>query len=445
MPVLTSVLTPPAPGPVDLLFHAAGQLASHPEAVPNVAVVLHLRGDAPDLTDLRKRVRDRLHLLPCLTHVLSSADGPPRWLPAAPDLDTHVFEQRVTAGPDCLDDAVRELVHRPLPGGAPAWRLVLLAGHAPRTYCLALFSHHEVQDAANLITVIETLLDSEPESGSSSAAAFDTDAVPSPPPQRFLQTAARVWRTTRPHGLWSDPDLPPSGRRHLLWQQLPTHALRETAHAYGATSNDVHMAALAHAVTEWATRHRPAAVRDTLPVMLPVNLRTPAEIGLPGNRFFLALLDLPGGPMTAVRRLHRTLPATAPLKDAAYKQTLHHITRHEPATTYQQLVATTAAPDRLTAVASMFRIRRTLHYRGDPVERVAPVICCPDGFPLTMAVFLYGDTSTACFQIDRALPHGETIPRLWQRAIDDMATCAAPGADSPAHRTTGPAQERDNR
>lgn len=61
-----------------------------------------------------------------------------------------------------------------------------------------------------------------------------------------------------------------------------------------------------------------------------------------------------------------------------------------------------------------------------------------------------GDTSTACFQIDRALPHGETIPRLWQRAVDDMATCAdsttghtgpmrdsdAPGAVSPARFTS---------
>lgn len=88
--------------------------------------------------------------------------------------------------------------------------------------------------------------------------------------------------------------------------------MKETARAYGATSNDVHLAALAHAVGRWAAEHRPDADRDPLPMMLPVNLRTPAEAGLPGNRFFLARVDLPGGPMTPARRLSRILPATAP-------------------------------------------------------------------------------------------------------------------------------------
>ncbi|MDC0770202.1 wax ester/triacylglycerol synthase domain-containing protein [Streptomyces sp. HD] len=422
MPVLTSVIAPPAPNPVDLLFHAAGQLASHPEAVPNVAVVAHLTGTAPDLPELRASIGRRLHLLPCLTHVLTTDDDCPRWSPHAPDLEEHVFAHLVPAGPDRLDETVRELLRGPLPAGAPAWRLVLLSGHAPGKYCLALFSHHEVQDAANLVTVLETLLGPE-DIADPSAAAFP-GPVPSPEPRWFLDTTAFIWRNTRPHGLWNTARRPLSGRRHILWTEVPSRLIEETGRAYDATANDVHMAALAHAITRWAGEHHPEAASDPLPLMLPVNLRTRAETGLPGNRFFLARLDLPGGSMTAARRLGRTSAATAVLKDPAYKQTLHRITQREPKQTYHQLVARTAAPDRLTAVASIFRVRQPLAYLGDPVERVVPVICCPDGFPLTSALFLYAETSTVCFQIDRALPGAETIPLLWRRAVDDMATCA---------------------
>ncbi|MFM9607138.1 hypothetical protein [Streptomyces niveiscabiei] len=422
MTVLTSVLVPPAPGPVDLLFHTAGRHASHPEAVPNVGVVLHLTGDAPDLADLRERVARHLHRLPCLTHVLATGDGPPHWRPAAPELDTHVVEERVTAGPGCLDDAVRENLHRALPADAPAWRLVLLAGHARREYCLALFSHHEVQDAANLVAVVETLLGAD--EGSGSAHAFGPGDVPVPAPPESLATSAYIWGDTRPHGLWNSPGLPLSGRRHVLWREVPTRLLVDTARAYDAGVNDVHLAALAHAVTRWAADHRPAAVRESLPVMLPVNLRTPAETGLPGNRFFLALLGLPGGEMTPARRLRRTLRATAPVKEPAYRQTLFHLTREA---VYEQLVARTAAPDRLTAVASTFRVRTRLSHLGDPVRRVVPIICCPDGFPLTAAVFVYGETSTVSFQIDRALPAGDTVPELWLQAVESMATCAGDG------------------
>lgn len=425
MTVLSSVLTPPAPGPVDLLFHTADRHASHREAAPNVGVVLHLTGDAPDLTRLRERIARRLHRLPCLTHILTADDGPPRWTPAAPDLDAHVTERRVTADTD-LDDTVRDLLHRPLPAGAPAWRLTVLSGHAPRTYCLALITTHAVQDAANLVTVAEVLLAPADDTPGTSAAAFDTGQGRQPDPPRLLDTTAYIWRNTRPHGLWSDPDRPLSGRRHVVWQEVPTRRLKETARAYGATSNDVHLAALAHAVGRWAAEHRPDADRDPLPMMLPVNLRTPAEAGLPGNRFFLARVDLPGGPMTPARRLSRVLPATAPLKDPAYRGALHRMTAQDPYQ-YGQLIARTAVPEGLTVVGSIFRVAGRLAYDGDPVDRVVPIICCPDGFPLTVGLFLYGDTSTASFQIDRALPGAASIPRLWRRALDDMATCAPGG------------------
>ena len=421
MSVLTSVLAPPAPNPVDLLFHAAGQNASHPEAEPRVGAVLHLTGSPPDLAQLRGRVSRRLDRLPCLSHVLRADDGPPRWVSVRPDLEQHVGAHRSRAGADGVDDAVRELLRQPLPVGAPAWRLVVLAGHAAHEYCLVYLTHHSVQDAGNIVSVLETLFGPDEGSGPTSSTVPRFEDTGLPGPRQVLGTVAHTWRGTRPHGLWTSSAQPLSGCRHTLWQDMPNRLLRETARAYGATRNDVHLAALTHAISQWAAEHRPEACRDPLPMMVPVNLRTHDETALPGNRFFLARLDLPGGSMPAPVRLRRTLAPTGPLKDPAYRQSLYRLTRHTPRTLLDQVIARSAQPDSLTAVGSIFTVRKPLRYHGDPVHRFAPIICCPNGFPLAVGLFLYGETSTASFQIDSALTGAEAIPRLWRQAVDDMA------------------------
>ncbi|MFC7310826.1 wax ester/triacylglycerol synthase domain-containing protein [Streptomyces monticola] len=423
MPLLAA---PSTPNPVDMLFHGAGEAASHSESVPNVGVVLHLTGNTPDLAQLRGRVSRRLDQLPCLTHTLTVRDGAPQWTPARPDLQEHVVERRTTAGAGCLDDTVRTLLHEPLPATGPAWRLVLLSGHATGRYCLVFLTHHSVQDAANIMAVAEALFGPEAGTGASSATALTPGDLRPPKLRQLLNTTAHTWRNTRPHSMWNSPTQPLSGRRHVLWQDVPTDLLKDAGRAYGATSNDVHLAALAHAITQWAGEHWPEAREGGVPIMVPVNLRTADEVALPGNRFFLARIDLPGGAMTAPSRLRRSLQATAPLKDPGYKQTLYQLSRHAPRQVLEQLLARSAAPDRLTVVGSIFKIRQSLHYHGDPVDRIVPMICCPDGFPLTVGLFLYGETSTACFQIDQALPEADQIPRLWRQAIDAIAQAAGP-------------------
>ncbi|MGH1555821.1 hypothetical protein ACRAWF_40250 [Streptomyces sp. L7] len=92
------------------------------------------------------------------------------------------------------------------------------------------------------------------------------------------------------------------------------------------------------------------------------------------------------------------------------------------------MIAASAAPDRLTVGGSIFRMDTRFAYEGDPIDRVVPIICCPDGFPSRSDSSSTARRRPPRFQIDRSLPGAMEIPGLWRRAVDDMASCA-PGGD----------------
>ncbi|MFM9442529.1 hypothetical protein [Streptomyces acidiscabies] len=423
-----SVPSVPVPNPVDLLFHGAGQSAVHPEAVPNVGAVLHLSGTAPDLDALVRHVAPRIGTLPCLTHRLVDSGPAVHWARQFPDTARHITAHSLPRGVDHLDTAVRDLLREPLPDAAPAWRLCLLTGHTPDGYTLLYLTHHAVQDAAGIFSVLEALFGPPIAPSQSSGVAPRIADGPAPGAVQMVRSVRHTLRNTRRHGLWTAPDRPLSARRDVLWADVPTGVLRTAGRTLGCSPNDIHLTALAHAVAEWAQEHWPRAAHPALPVMIPVNLRTPDEVGLPGNRFFLARVDLPGGPSSAAGRLPGTLAATAPLKSPAHRSALHRLTHRAPRPLARKFTFRAATPDRLTVVGSIFGSRHPLSFLGDPVHRVVPLICCPQGFPLTAALFLYGETSTACFQIDRALPEAHTLPERWRRAVDEITSGGSAGA-----------------
>jgi hypothetical protein len=205
--------------------------------------------------------------------------------------------------------------------------------------------------------------------------------------------------------------------------------LRAAARAGDASTNDVYITALAHAITEWANTSWPRAAQAPIPIMVPVNLRTSDEVAAPGNRLFLVHIDLPGGPMPLGRRLAHTRVLTAPLKSAEHRAVLRSILTRLPVRPFQRLVALLIAPGRLTLGVSYVVVRGRLHYGDAVVERMDPIICCPPGAPMAVAVFVYGDEATACFRIDTALPDADTLPARWRQALEDMALPTRPASE----------------
>lgn len=417
-----------APNPIDLMFLHAAEQYSHQDASANVGVVLHLRGRAPSIATLRAHVAEHIGRLPCLTHFLDASGPEVRWAEAEPDLDEYVLEHRIEPGDGVVECAVQELRRTPLPRDAAPWRLWLLHGADPAEYAIFYLTSHEVQDAAGICAVVETLFGPQAAARSCGAAVREIDST-AVGALDLIAAATDLVRATRPHSVWSSRARPLSGRRGVYWIDVPTALLHAIGRAAGGSSNDVYLAALAHAVTGWAAEHWPAADAATLPVMVPLNYRSAEEAGLPGNRIALGRVDLPGGRAPAAARLARTIPATASLRGTPRRAALRRILIGVPPALHNLLAQASTTPEQLSVVGSSFPFRRQLHFGQDAVHKLTPLICCPDGFPLTAAVFIYGQTSAVCFQLDKALPEIDQIPGRWRRAVDEMARALDVAAD----------------
>ncbi|MFE2746134.1 wax ester/triacylglycerol synthase domain-containing protein [Streptomyces scopuliridis] len=429
------------PSPADLVMREAERLAEHPDANATVGAVLHLTGAVPDLAGLRGHVIARLAGLPCLTHVLTG-DGPrARWMPAVSDMARHIRGHQVASEPKALEATVRLLLREPWTEGAPAWRVILVHGHVPDGFALLYLTHHAVQDGANVVTVMEALFGPELLPEQFSTLSLGVSSISRPRLRQALRSTVTLVRHARSHHLWRWPAHPLSSRRHLLWAQAPSTGPRTAARASGASTSDVYLTGVAHAITQWAEHAWPRAAGLAIPVMVPVNLRTPDEVAAPGNRLFLTRIDLPGSTMPVGRRLARTRAVTPALKSAEHRTVLRAALTRLPRRLFERFVAASTVPGRLTLCASYLVVRRRLHYGEAPVHRFDPIICCPPGVPMAVAAISYGDTTSACFRIDQALPDTDSLPAHWRQAPADLAATAPPATGSDpalaAHTPTG--------
>ncbi|MFE8915988.1 wax ester/triacylglycerol synthase domain-containing protein [Streptomyces globisporus] len=418
-----------APGPADLVMLRAEQMAEHPDANVTIGTVLHLDGAVPDIAGLRDYVTARLDALPCLTHLMTGYGPTARWKPAAPDMTRHVRSSKVESGPEGLQDVVGRLLRDPWPADVPAWRMVLVHGHVADGFALVYLARHAVQDGANMVTVMETLFGPQlrPEEYSLIARGVSSTARPSP--YQVARSTLSLLRHSRRHHRWQSAAYPLSSRRHLLWAHVPSAGLRTAARASAASANDVYLTALAHAVSQWAEGAWPRAVGEHLPLMVPVNLRTPDEVAAPGNRLFPVRMDLPGAPMPVNQRLARTRERTPALKSAGHKTVLRAAITRLTRRLLQRLVEVSTVPGRLTVCASNLVMRQRLHYGEAAVHRIEGIIACPPGVPLAVVATTYGDTTSVCFRIDTALPGADGIPDRWRQALAGLTAQVSHAAD----------------
>jgi diacylglycerol O-acyltransferase len=416
----------PAPSPADLVLVKAEELAEHPDANARIGAVLHLTGAVPDLAGLREHVTARLDGLPCLTHVLTGNGPTARWMPADPDITRHIRAQHAGGDPEALAAAVCLALREPWPEEAPAWRMILLHGHVPDGFALLYLSHHAVQDGANIVAVMDALFGPRPLSEQLPAPARDASRTPRAGLRQTARSTVSLLRHARRHRLWQSTSHPLSSRRHLLWAQAPSAGLRAAARAGGASINDVYLTAVVHAITQWAKDAWPRATGTAIPVMVPVNVRTPDEVAAPGNRLFLTRIDLPGGTMPVNRRLARTRAVTSVLKSAGHKTVLRAALTRLPRRLLQLLVDASTVPGRLTICASYLVVRRPLHYGEAAVHRIDPIMCCPPGVPLAVVATTYEDTTSVSFRIDTALPGADSLPEHWRQAVTELTRPAPP-------------------
>ncbi|MFD7003812.1 wax ester/triacylglycerol synthase domain-containing protein [Streptomyces mirabilis] len=432
------------PSAADLFLRDLEQRAEHPDAASTIGAVLHLSGAVPELPDLQEYVAARLSHLPCMAHLLHGDGQQAQWVHAVPDPAHHVSARRVARGPEALEAAVQDLMRAPWPEDAPAWRLVLLHGQVADGFALLYLTHHAVQDGGTIVAILEALFGLDTATERPATVLRTPPAEPRPRLRQVLRSAAVLLRHARKHHVWTLPSQPLSSRR-TSWVHAPAALLKAAARADGgASTNDVYLTALGHAIAGWASTAWPRAAQAPIPVMVPVSLRTADEWAVPGNRLFLTRVDLPGGLFPLAQRLARTSTVTAALKSPGHRAVLRAALTRLPTGLLRRLVAMSTAPGRLTLAASCLVMRKRLRYGDAVVNRIDPVMCCPPGAPLAVIMLVYAGEASVCFRIDEALPGADSLPARWRQALEDLSTAGerpttGPGAAAAA--AAGPSTE----
>ena len=304
-----------------------------PGGVPQHVGALLLLGAAPRAAEeLRGALVARAAGVPRLRQRLVGTPlgcGPPVWAddPAAdPARHVRVLPCAEPGDERALLDLAAAVLVEPLPRDRPLWAAVVVPGRAGDALAVVVVLHHALADGLGGLEVLSRLVDG--------VAPGPARPFPQPVPGwRELgadAARARVRALTRPRAAWREARrslaaagglrpvraapcslLGPTGpRRCFATARADLAALHRTAHAHGASVNDVLLAALAGAVCALL------AGRGERVAALRVAVVVAAHREGPGNRVAPLLVTVPTDG-TAAQRLRRVAGVVGAKRDAA--------------------------------------------------------------------------------------------------------------------------------
>ena len=291
---------------------------------------------------IRSEVERRLHLVPRFRQVVREIPlgaGLPVWVDDPTfDISKHVRTATVAPPGDerQLLDFTTELHRQVLDRSRPLWELWCVEGLAGGRVALIEKVHHAMIDGVSGVDVATVLLDLTPDFHPTVAPAWQPGRVPSAPqrlidavvdrallPAAFGRTMLAGWRHPqswlRPsleggHDTWralgglerapsTSLNGPVGTERRLAVIRQPLDQVKEAGGRYGATVNDVIVAAVTHGLRELLDGRGELHDRLVLKALVPVSLRSGAERGQLGNRVGALVAPLPVGIPDPVARL----------------------------------------------------------------------------------------------------------------------------------------------
>ena len=307
-----------------------------PIAIGTVAVA---EGPVPDDREVVDLLIDRLPRMPAL-HALLDDGGVgirrPAWHPApgAPDVAAHVHRIAVgDAGPrgsgaDRLDAAVSRIMEVRMPRDRPLWDAWVVDGLGAGRWALVWRVHHAISDGVGAVFLLGHGFDLAPGGGRTLADAVvdaqrpadrPTDrsaraAAPAPAPPSPLQQVGGAVRSVAAHLRPAVASLVPHApgpltapvgdRRRWVSAQVPLAEVKAARHRFGATVNDVVLAAVAGGFRTLLL-HRGLEVEDrVVRNLVPVSVRGAGEDGV-GNHISALLCHLPVGEADPAERIRR--------------------------------------------------------------------------------------------------------------------------------------------
>ncbi|MEV7441301.1 wax ester/triacylglycerol synthase domain-containing protein [Streptomyces sp. NPDC091204] len=350
-------------------------------------LALRLRGPKPTAERLAALVTSRLPRIPALGEHL---DGPAReesWRTADPfDAADHVHLLEDGSDPDRCAEL---LANQPIREDRPRWGLWLIDTGCHNEYLLAYRAHHAAQDGAAVAHTIRHLLDAR----TPAPPAANAPTAPAPQAPGPLRMSSRLLATAH----------------------VPVDAMRAVSRATGASLHDVYLTALAGALRTWLDPHERAA---PVPVRVPFNVRLRHERQDRGNRVGYNRVLLPVNEPHAAHRLAHIVEQTSAWPRERNRRLLD---RAHPDMMWRYALRSVTPGDAL-ASATMLGIHTPLALDGAPVIHGTALPPLAAGHMFSTVLFLHAERATISFTAQNQHQHVRDLPRLWGRALDELAT-----------------------
>ncbi|WP_168210474.1 WS/DGAT/MGAT family O-acyltransferase [Persicimonas caeni] len=358
-----------------------------------------------DYDRLRATIETRfLHFERFRQRIDDSGIGRPQWRDDPEfSLDDHLqrIELPEPADRAALQDKIGELMNSPLDKRKPLWRIYLVDNYEEGSALIAQL-HHCMGDGFALAHVLLRLADHDPDAPWPSHSDIEEvragedvhehrwfrdvvlDKVEdlAKHPSHATDMAKKVQKTASALGhlvmMPFDPPTmlkrEPTGQRRVSWSDgISLQRVKDIAHGFGGTVNDVLMAALTGAYRRYLIERGDNVDDRDIRALVPVNLRPVRRVeDMPdelGNHFGLVFLTLPVTEATAAGRLRRVKECMDELKkspEAFILFEVFNLAGHTPEMV-EHLVADTFGKKASTVVTNVPGPREPLYLGGREV------------------------------------------------------------------------------
>jgi diacylglycerol O-acyltransferase len=465
---------------VDASFLAQEKESAH----MHVGAVMLFEGPPPGDQEFAEQVESRMHLVPRYRQKLAFPRfemGRPMWVDDPSfNLDYHV---RSTALPkpgdmDQLHQLAARIFSQRLDRSKPLWETWLVQGLDDNRFALISKTHHSMVDGVAGVDLASVLFDlspvptrveSEPWAPhpEPSAAELVAEGVKGVVRRPFslagkaldaVQNPGRALSTVRESAeaigevVWAGmnpaPEVPlnvPIGpHRRIESVSASLGDFKTVKKAFGGTVNDVVLAVVAGAMRNWLRSRGIRTEGMELRALVPMSIRSEAEMDAGGNRIAAMRGPLPVYVEDPVERLRVVRESMAGVKDS--KQALGA----EVIAGLQDFAPPTllAQASRLNFSTRLFNLIVTnvpgpqfpLYVLGRELQTLIPVAFLPQDHALAIAIMSYnGGVDFGLLADYDAMPDVQYVTHAIRDSLDELLDAAkAAGQDSAADREPAP-------
>jgi len=415
------------------------------------------QGPSPSFTELRDHIESRLCRAPRYRQRLAQVPlgmNAPVWVDDEDfDIDRHV----VRSSAHRLADLADSCMSRQLPRDRPMWQICISDQLEGGGIGLIGKAHHCMVDGIAAVELASLLLDPSPVPPTEETGAWRAKRPPGPvhrlvegvldrvmeeaslarfpmrlvrAPWRVARVVAPIRRTGGALAQSARPSAPVepfnqaiSPARHLAWFERPLADLKRIGRAYGASVNDVLLAAAAGGMRNFlkGRDQEPAPLKT----MVPVNVRGEGSAGELGNRISFLFIDLPCDEPDPVRRLQDVQLAMGKRKDAGDPEGAEvamEAVKYLPRTVQHAVSKTIASPRTFNlTVSNIPGLRDPMYMLGCGLQAAYPVVPLAEQHALSVGMTTVRDNAFFGLYAARdQLPDADRLAEAVDSSIDEL-------------------------